>query len=197
MYRSGSTWLFNVARIVATLSLGNVGSGTPDDESLAGFENLVLKTHPFNQREAESADLVLISHRDIRDVVASCHRKMNRELSLDVAKEAMEQYFQWLPHACYDMHYESMIQDPKSEAKKIVQAIGLPVDYEKVAEEVSSICFRDERKSKSKPHDLLTLLHPNHITDGRHGSWKGLLPAKTALEIEKEFSSWMKEKGYL
>jgi hypothetical protein len=41
------------------------------------------------------------------------------------------------------------------------------------------------------------LLHKNHITDGRHGSWDGYVPEELVREIENEFCEWLQSNGYV
>ncbi len=81
MPRSGSTWQYNCARLILKhLGLSNVTTGFVDTES-SFFFNLMdeeqgsrvflIKAHRFVVRLAQRADVILTSHRDLRDVFAS------------------------------------------------------------------------------------------------------------------------------
>lgn len=192
MYRSGSTWLFNAVRIMVQRSIGPVGVAT-EPEEMVGFDNYVVKTHGFGEELYRRADVVLVSHRDLRDVVASCHRMFKMPLTIDTAREALGHYLAWLKYAKYDMRYETMMEDPAKEVERIAQSLGLVVDAPSIAMELSQLSFVLPSK---RGHDKTTFLHPNHITNGKHGSWVGLLPTETANNITIEFSDWMKSNGY-
>ena len=87
MPRSGSTWLYNAARLLlrrapqggADLSGGWIG----DWRRLPKRRRLLLKVHEFDPFLAKKARLVLYSYRDLRDALASCRRKFDIEPSLE------------------------------------------------------------------------------------------------------------------
>jgi len=195
MYRSGSTWMFNAARI-AMAEIGDVGTAT-EPESLVGHQHYIVKAHQISPFWINNADVVFLSHRDLRDVVASCHRAFDMPLLANVAKEALSKYMDWKPYANYDMRYENMICDQKSEVEKIMKVLGVTCSPEAVLFELGKISFEANRKDKDKPHDALTLLHQKHITDGRHGSWRQTLPREVANAIELECADWMALYDYI
>jgi hypothetical protein len=68
--------------------------------------------------------------------------------------------------------------------------------YEAIGQEIEGEKF-SKTFSESTAYDPVNLLHKGHITDGRHGSWKGVLPDGCVAAIEKEFRGWMALRGYL
>jgi hypothetical protein len=49
---------------------------------------------------------------------------------------------------------------------------------------------------ESKIYDKTSLFHKNHITDGRHGSWNGIVNNLFIKEIEIKYKNWFVENGY-
>lgn len=198
MYRSGSTWLFNVVRLAmihagkAPLVLSSI-----DPESDAKFEasgNVILKTHIW-KHSYQIADWIFASHRDLRDVVASHHRKFGSTPSIAVANEAFGRYLPFTFFSAYDMRYETMMSDQKAEMENIIRLIGLQCDSDNVLSELLALKFN--KAMDGSEQDSVNFLHPGHITDGRHGSWKGIVPDAVVSEIETAHAAWLRENGYL
>src|SRR5262245_49638153 len=98
MYRSGSTWLYNAVRLIlAKAEVPGLAAGwIAEKDTLLKHKNPVVKTHAFDADLAacETA-VVLTSHRDLRDVLASLHRKFNTGFSLQPLRDAVESHGNW------------------------------------------------------------------------------------------------------
>jgi len=205
MYRSGSTWLFNAVRLILFRANvpGLVAGWIADKDSLLTHENSVIKVHSFDEDlAARNGTIVLTSHRDLRDIVASLDRKFKTGFALALLRETLESHTQWSKVAKLDLHYEDLLVDRVLQVKKVAEVLQLPgsilgqLPYDSLLAEIDFERFSETRKHSLLPHDLTNLLHDGHITDGRHGSWKGYVPAAIVQDIEDEFRPWLEARGY-
>jgi len=205
MYRSGSTWLFNAVRLI--LSSANVpglaAGWITDKNSLLMHENSVVKIHSFDEDlAARNGTIVLTSHRDLRDIVASLNRKFKTGFSTSLLRETLEHHAQWSKFAMLDLRYEDLLEDRVLQVQRVAEVLQLPkstleqLSYGSLSAELDSERFCETRRHSQLPHDLTNLLHDGHITDGRHGSWKGYVPDAIVKEIEDEFRFWLEARGY-
>jgi hypothetical protein len=173
--------------------LAAVSSADPDGEpKFEESQHGVLKTHTW-WPHYKTTDFIFTSHRDLRDVVASLNRKFGTAPSLSAAKDAFDHYIDFACCATYDMHYETMMANQRLELIKIATILGISPSLD-VSGELSKLKF--SKATDFSPHDHENLLHPGHITDGRHGSWSNV-PAYVISEIETEYGNWLKSKNYL
>jgi glycosyltransferase involved in cell wall biosynthesis len=204
MLRSGSTWQYNAVRVLLQ------HAGATDIAGgymyLAGelltHRTVIIKSHEFYLDLAVKADVILTAHRDLRDVAASMQRKFQTKLSSGLVKDWVKRHVKWSQLAAYDLHYENLLVDKLTELKKIASVLKLPqpilneLPYESILEEIEGLKF-NRRFSKTEAADVTNLLHAGHVTDGRHGSWKGVISDELVVAIEKECRGWMVSKGYL
>jgi hypothetical protein len=89
----------------------------------------VVKIHQPHPSLLEFADIVLTSHRDPRDAFVSA-RTLWPDFSVKYTIAHLKEYFNyyifWLPFACYDMKYESMVADELTEIKRIAMMLHFP-----------------------------------------------------------------------
>jgi len=172
-----------------------------DQDELLKHRTVLIKLHRFRSDIAAKADIVLTSHRDLRDVVASAHRKFQTKFSTLTVNDWVKHYIKWTQYAVYDMHYEQLLVDRLAELKRVASVLQLPqktldrLPYEAILREVEGEKFV-RQVSEGTPHDTVNLLHKDHITDGRHGSWKNVVPEEFIVAIEKEFRGWLTHRGY-
>jgi len=204
MYRSGSTWLYNAVRLILRhvgtpgLAAGVIG----ERERLLAHANTVIKVHAFDADLASRKSIALTSHRDLRDIAASLVRKFGTNSPLASLRENVDHHARWARVAAYDLRYEDLLTDKPGQVERLAGALRIPaaalaaLDYGAIAQEVEAEQF-DERRSTPERYDAVNLLHEGHVTDGRHGSWEGTLPAALVRAIEREFRPWLAARGYL
>jgi len=203
MYRSGSTWLYNSMRLtleaagVPDLAVGWI----TDKDAILRHKNSLVKIHEFSAELASPENVILTSHRDLRDVSASMHRKYNTRFELQPLRDTVGAHAQWARLASYDLHYENLHKDKLRELRGVAANMRLPeavvakLAYEDILQEIEQQKYSTDR-SAGRHFDSVSLLHPGHFTDGRHGSWKKSVPADFVRAIEKEFGPWLTARGY-
>jgi hypothetical protein len=204
MSRSGSTWLFNTVRVLLkTAGAPDIAGGYMGQmEELITHRTAIIKLHPYYADVAARADVILTSHRDLRDVVASTHRHYQVGFSTTLVNNCVRDHLRWSQIADYDLHYERLLVDKLAEVKKIAAVLKLPpqtldqLPYEAILREIEGEKFV-KQFSESTEYDAVNLLHKGHITDGRHGSWENVVPKEFVAAIEKEFRGWLTAQGYL
>jgi hypothetical protein len=199
MNRSGSTWLYNVVRLLLVRAgAEDLGAGWVDDRGeLLRHRTVVLKVHVFDPTLLVEPYVVLTSHRDLRDVAASLARKFKLPATLEMTRFVFEQYERWAELARFDMRYEDMLIDPAKMVGRVADAIGLAVgagEITTIADEVE--LSKTTIRADSRGFDPKSLLHAGHITNGRPGSWTNEVSGELARQIVATFGSWMRAHGY-
>ena len=144
--RSGSTWQYNAVKSMLEqyVRRRNLPAdeyevhGAHADGDAAAFDAClssricVLKTHIFVPRLVNQVDVILTSHRDVRDVVLSsmlmfgaCFAptgSTRTQRSHGVALR-FQQYAHWAPYVCYDAIYERMKLNYTSEVLRLSRAV--------------------------------------------------------------------------
>ncbi len=200
MNRSGSTWLYNVVRLLLARSgAPDLAAGWVEDrEKLLKHRTAVVKVHIFDPSLLIEPYMVLTSHRDLRDVAASLARKFKLPASVEMTRYVFNQYRRWAELARFDMCYEAMIADAPAMVGQVAAALGVEVDATAQAEVAAEVdAAKRSIRADTRGFDPQTLLHTGHITDGRPGSWREDLSPERADEIVKGFRSWMELQGYL
>ncbi|NJK64942.1 MAG: sulfotransferase domain-containing protein [Synechococcaceae cyanobacterium SM2_3_1] len=199
--RSGSTWLYNVVRLLLSTDGASVSGAFIDKyDSSDPAEIHVIKTHEFKPWLAEQANLILASRRDLRDIVASLIRKrwISPAQAIDYIGPYVQHYEFWRSIAVYELVYESMIEDQLQEILTLSEILGVECNsqiLERICEAVAAI-GQSERQIGSG-WDQETLIHPQHITDGRAGSYQETLDSDLISSINYNFGDWLKYYGYL
>ncbi|MGF1580346.1 MAG: hypothetical protein ACFCD0_13365 [Gemmataceae bacterium] len=195
MPRSGSTWLYNTVRLLLESSLGHpdrLASGWIHDwPKLPQRETVLLKVHDFDVHLADRSRLILYSYRDIRDALASSVRKFGTVPTLDLARKWLAQDQTWRNAATFVMRYETMIHARAQVCDQIANALGIPCCPTNIIEQVQQLNCPSRTE-----YDPTTLLHPNHVTDGRHGTWRKWLSESLVKELELEFREWFEVNDY-
>jgi hypothetical protein len=204
MPRSGSTWLFNAVRMILRhagapdLAGGYVGQM----KELVTHQTALIKLHPFDAGLVARADVILTSHRDLRDVAASMQRHYQDGYSALKMNEWVRSQIKWAQFAAYDLHYERLLSDRLAVIREIAAVLKLPapvlgrLDYDAILREIDGQKF-SRQFSDNTIYDAVNLLHEGHITDGRHGSWPGVVPDEAVASIEREFRGFLVHRGYL
>jgi len=204
MCRSGSTWLYNAVRLIlAHAGIAGCKAGwISERESLLKNENAVIKIHAFDAELASPANVILTSHRDLRDVAASLRRKFKTPFSVEDMRGTVETHERWSALANYELHYENLLGDKMGELLRLARSLRLPDEnyerlrFDAILRELEGEEFCEARSTPQR-YDAVNLLHDGHITDGRHGSWDGVLARREIAQIEREFRPWLEARGYL
>jgi|694.fasta_scaffold32981_2 hypothetical protein len=225
MFRSGSTVQFQIASHLAEhfgrgerLTWRNaedfaaVRAECPADGRLRVFKAHHLSA-AIRAELAETGGLVITTHRDIRDVVASAIRK-NGWSFRHIWKHRMlarwtGRFDEWaaLPGALVS-RYDHLVADLGAEAVRIGRLIGVDVSadlaatiakayaVERQQERAADVRVRRDRRQLATKYDAHSLLHHNHITSGEVGGYRRVLrPAEIRL-VEAECGEWMRRWGY-
>ena len=194
LYRSGSTWLFNVVR--AIFEFNNIeyqsGFGVYNNDSPVQ----IIKLHSFQPEILSGNVTTIMTVRDLRDIIASAIRKygklhINEEFCLkktfEFADEVLKCYYDWREHTDLFLKYENIVTDKKFVIQKISQTLKQPVDIEQIHEYVENL------KMPTRGSDADTLLWANHITDGSIGSFKKTLNPHWISAIEEKYHQFIKD----
>jgi hypothetical protein len=196
MPRSGSTWLFNAVRLLLKyagapdLAGGYVGQS----EELLTHRTAIIKLHPFHPELAARADVILTTHRDLRDVSASMQRHYQDGYSALKMNEWVRSQIKWAQFAAYDLHYERLLSDRLAVIREIAAVLKLPapvlgrLDYDAILREIDGQKF-SRQFSDNTIYDAVNHLH--------EGSWPGVVPDEAVASIEREFRGFLVHRGYL
>lgn len=218
MPRSGSTWLYNAARLLLIEKMGGqeqLSCGWIDDIStLPTREIMLIKIHDFDKTWVEKASLILYSFRDVRDALASAKRKFGLDVKLEHAGEYISHGEQWRNVADFIMRYEDMITNQAAVLTELGGVLGITHNaaINNAVNQLEGLSFSGGKKEQSgiigstaamlgfgkkkKSYNAENLLHEGHITDGRVGSWHAHLDPGLVREIEQKYSDWFKANGY-
>lgn len=200
MNRSGSTWLYNAARLLLMtkypdgngLSYGWVG----DFKRIPKEKRCVLvKLHEYEVDMVALSDFVLYSYRDVRDVLASAQRAWGAAPSLTAADRHIEQCRAWTKVANLVVRYET-ISEPTPVLQQLAQALDIKsADPSALAQALDRLSYDGDGPKGALYHGE-NLMQPGHRTDGRHGSWVGALDGALVREIERKHRDWFRQFGY-
>jgi hypothetical protein len=183
IYRSGSTWLFNVCRL-----------SCPNDE--------VIKLHPPDDGDF---DVVLTSHRDLRKIAASLWRMYGGRMYGDSPAYTWDhtwnelsecvrfhEFWRIHPKMVLDMKFEKFSQNKIEMFDLVREAIGATTDRDSVWNELQCLVL----PNRAINVDPTTNLHWNHITSSNPES---LFPL-TEMEVrsvQDRFKEWQESMGYV
>lgn len=171
VHRSGSTWVYNAARLL----LGQSGQRVyacwqadyqPQDHTEADV-HLVKVHHPDELRFPY--DLILTTNRDIIERLASLIRMgwLKQEpadvRSIKVLQEKL--YAFWSRRSDLEIGFEKIRNQPERALQEIAALLEIPCTI-KLAETLVAQLEALEQPKAGAPHDPLTQLHPGHRSDG-------------------------------
>jgi hypothetical protein len=225
MYRSGSTLQYQIASALVEAARVGKRLGwdwESADLSLAQPDGPfgVIKVHEPHPVPAVEAKLnpagvrYIYSHRDLRDVVVSFAAKVG----VDLSKPPDEQNTAWMnvmmranAHFVSRRHvlvrgYDQVVHDVAGEVRAIRDFLGVRASEttcRAIAADVS-VEKQKERMAAAAPAagggdlkwDARSLVHHNHIRDGRSGQWREQLPSAWIDYVEREYGYWLRANGY-
>lgn len=201
--RSGSTWLYNVARLLLASRFGSAYACWIDDldeTALAAADAAVVKLHEPCDALADRATVVMTTHRDLRDIAVSLRSLNGAEFDdaqmIASAAHARALHDHWSSRAKLDLAYRDIATSPASQVRRVGEALGLMVDEDDAREIVDAVDELPSPTDRRLKHDPTSLLHVNHRTDGRPGRWRGELSDETAEAITSAGIDWLRRRGY-
>jgi hypothetical protein len=199
MNRSGSTWLYNAARLLLMTKYSGSGGfscGWIDDfKGIPKKRCMLVKLHEYDVAMVALADVVLYSYRDVRDVLASARRVWGAAPSLVAADHHIEQCRAWMEVADLVVRYES-IAEPMPVLRQLAQVLDVKsADLTTLAQELDRLSY-DSGGPKGALYHGENLMQPGHRTDGRHGSWVGAVDQPLIRQIEDKHRDWFRQFGY-
>lgn len=210
MPRSGSTWMFNALRLLLKgypMVFSRVGSGWIQDLSrLSDNPFILLKLHFHVAPIADCARAIFYSYRDIRDAVASQQRRFGGPAEMAWVDEYVRSHEMWMRCADYTMKYEHMLHDKGGIIADLMETIrikfmlspqtGAPASSAaEIVHEIEGMSY-DSPGPRNPYYHEVNLFHPDHITDGRAGSWKGSLDPELSAAIMDKYRWWFEKYGY-
>lgn len=179
MYRSASTWVFNAAKIIAKkkypmeVTHGFGPAENPPDKVH------VLKIHGWDKWTADKADIILTSHRDLRDVISS-FRRMGDDPGLPKNLSDLKQVCASIYHSyrawreadkCrFDLCYYRFADSGLTIYTRLLcDALDYaPWDLIALRDEIDAT---RQLKGTAEAHHPETFYHLNHFTNGKAGAW--------------------------
>lgn len=200
---SGSTWLFNAMRLVLERRYRNVYSTWIGDRNPAVEESAdvtLIKVHNQNDKLANEADVILTSHRDPRDIIASMLSAggsiSDRHTALWLLQNCRSAYEFWAPLSEIDFAYMDIIHNDEECVRRIAVALNVELSEATIQRIVKELRHIPNNRYPDEKHDPEFLTHVNHHTDGRDGLWKDQLPAAVVQSTLSEHRDWIEKLGY-
>ena len=164
MPRSGSTWLFNAARLLLAATgrpvhAAWVADRDPDDPAPMHL----VKVHT-PEEAAFPHDLVLTTRRPIDECLASLIRmgwlKPDAEAIRTNHRIQTSLYDHWAARSTLETTYDDILHRPEAAVARIAEALGLAPDAARDARLAADLAAL--RAPESGRYDPETLLHPRH-----------------------------------
>jgi hypothetical protein len=201
--RSGSTWLFNAARLLLSSHEDNLYSEWVQDldpARMAAASTVLIKLHGPEDSLATQADVILTCHRDLRDVAVSLVDVgwTDFEHVPTVVESIQDAHIFWSARSTLNLAYSDMVSRPAESVTEVAYALSLLVESETAVRIAGQLDRLEADCLSERGHDFVSLLHKNHRRDGRAGRWReSQLPQDTAAEIVTRCSEWMLRYGYV
>lgn len=181
---SGSTWLYNAIRY-AFLNAGHAVYGVfatayePDVKA----EVHVVKIHDFDREWAKKANHIFITQRDPRDMAASMVAKglvADEPAALrEHIRGVLDGERRWIAAGARIVPYKSLWYAPHTAVDGIMYDLGIRGDSTNTLEDLDNL-----KRTINTHVDHVTHFWPNHIIDGRPGSYLGRLSPGSIVAIE-------------
>ena len=202
--------------------MGSQYAGLPEAE--AGGPWRVLKSHEehprFVRAIAEGRALAIYAYRDLRDVIFSMLHKRRVSFERFVRQGMIHQVLAndrcWMARpGVLVQRYEALIAEPARGVADLAARLGIGLAVGEAAEIAEQYSWRANRDraaqlrrrlradgvdlndpSNAQRYDDRTLLHWNHLRDGKAGDWRTLAtPAQRAV-MARIGGPWLIARGY-
>lgn len=222
MLRSGSTWSFNVAlELVKSYQPERKIFGFYNDNPAVlfaatrpRFSNLVIKSHTPDPSTYElcrtGAIKAIYTWRDPYDVIVSAMRMFgdSAEHWMAVLRNSLRlwSFHRAAGSACI-VSYESIVHAPLASLNAIAAYLGIHIEPEEAhriaqatsleqvkgfSQQITDLAQERVVRKDGYVFDRRTLLHQNHIRDGRIGYGVGLLDSEHLSQID----ALLQEEGF-
>jgi hypothetical protein len=195
-----------------------------DDAKRGGVGWRVLKSHEEHRRFktalAEGRARAIYAHRDLRDVVFSLMHKRGLRFE-ELLRQGMihqilvnDRFWRSQPGVLVQ-RYEDLIAYPVAGVAELARHLGITLgvrEAETIAREYSFQANRErirrldarlraagidlERPASAPYYDRETLLHWNHLRQGRVGSWRTEATRRQRVILARIGSQWLRSRGY-
>jgi Sulfotransferase domain len=184
----------------------------------------VLKSHEghrgFAKALAEGRALAIYGYRDIRDVVFSLMHKRGATFEQLLGQGMIHQILvndrYWSKRPCVlTQRYEAMITDPVAGVMELASALDLAISGDEAAEVAAEYSFQTNRRrtlelvnrlrtegidlddrSNLQYYDPRTLLHWNHLREGRPGKWRTHATPEQRAVLARLCDAWLIAHDY-
>ena len=200
--RSGSTWLYNAARLLLAKQFGEAnvhGAWIEQYDASNPAAWHVVKVHEPDESLAWRANVVLTSRRDLRDIAASAWNRgwiSDETSAMTFVDSVIRQHQFWQQRCAFEMVYERMRIDPAGELCRVAAALSISIDPAAAAGIVRAIDALGHDDASERDFDPANLLHKKHIMDGRVGYHSETLPADLLARINDRAATWLAAGGY-
>jgi hypothetical protein len=192
--RSGSTMLYNIARLLLAQQ-GPLTAGSYRDLAEPLGSTVLVKIHRCEPAMAKRANIVLTCHRDLRDVVRSLAGMgwlSTGPTLFDQIGQIVHQHSQWKPIAAADVAYEAMMRDLRASVVEIASVLGVDAAHTDIDAVVRTVSAMPSPATlpEGQPHDFTTLMHVNHRRI------EAATPLPVENDIHERFLDWQTAHGY-
>jgi hypothetical protein len=184
----------------------------------------VLKSHEehgrFARVLAEGRAITVYAHRDVRDVAFSLMHKRKLGFQTLVTQGMVHQvlandrFWSGQPRSI-TQRYDRLVADPQTSVEELASHLGLTLNPGEAAEVAAEYSFQANRKRTSElgqrlkegginlddpsiaqAHDGRTLLHWNHMREGRVGDWRERATPAERAALVRICGRWLDAHGY-
>ena len=184
----------------------------------------VLKSHEghrgFAKALAQGRALAVYAYRDIRDVVFSLMHKRGVIFERLVRQGMIHQIlvndrFWSTQQRVLPQRYESLIADPIAGVRELASYLGIAITDAEAADVAAEYSFQTNRRrtielvdrlrdqgidlddpSNLQYYDQRTLLHWNHLREGRPGKWRTHATPEQRVVLARLCDAWLVAHGY-
>lgn len=226
MPRSGSTLQYQIAKELLTKSncyfqdlgwLGNQNIAQLYTKYDPIYEYVLTKQHNYLSGINKIIDLeklyILISFRDLRDVIVSLMNKNGTSFENVFSKLKIQNFINdfnnWLSFKhVLKSKYEIFCNDINNETVRISQFLNIQLPFEDIEEISKNLSITNQRTKinsfsleklenyEKEKYDPITLLHQNHIHSGEVNQWRNILNNFQIGIIQYYAKDWLNKYDY-
>lgn len=198
--RSGSTLFFNLVRLLEIEKENQnensvVGTFAKWHAIRAADEHaVVIKAHGYTNYWKSVGDIMFANFRDPRGSVSSFVSMWpsTRKSAKEIGKKNCMNGLLWKSNGAYGVRYELMSRN----ISKFVEEVAKILHIKSSPQLIEKIVFKlDELKSPKSRVDVVTQIHPNHVTN-LGDQWDKVLTLEEINSINKDCEKFMIQHGY-